>query len=94
MIRMAASSAHEVTQSTTPGQRLRSLLEPSKSIIVAPGVYDGFSARIALELGFQCLYMVGGGTECKLPTLTNAVTRQVLAHVPPNLVSPISVLLP
>lgn len=27
-------------------------------IIVAPGVYDGFSARIALETGFDTIYMV------------------------------------
>lgn len=27
-------------------------------MIVCPGVYDGFSARIALEVGFDALYMV------------------------------------
>ena len=37
--------------------RLRQLLS-EKDIIIAPGVYDGFSARIALEVGFDCLYMV------------------------------------
>lgn len=26
--------------------------------ILAPGVYDGFSARVALEVGFDALYMV------------------------------------
>jgi 2-methylisocitrate lyase-like PEP mutase family enzyme len=26
--------------------------------ILAPGVYDGFSARIALQVGFDALYMV------------------------------------
>lgn len=26
--------------------------------MLAPGVYDGFSARIALEVGFNVLYMV------------------------------------
>lgn len=41
----------------TPGRRLRTLLE-RQEILVAPGVYDGFSARIALEVGFDCLYMV------------------------------------
>ncbi|OAP60579.1 hypothetical protein AYL99_05581 [Fonsecaea erecta] len=47
----------------TPGKRLRQLLEKSEdSIIVVPGVYDGFSARIALEVGFDCLYMTGAGT--------------------------------
>lgn len=37
---------------------LRQLLADEKKIIVAPGVYDGFSARIALEVGFDAIYMV------------------------------------
>lgn len=37
--------------------RLRQLLARG-DIVIAPGVYDGFSARIALEVGFDCLYMV------------------------------------
>ncbi|KAL2846325.1 Pyruvate/Phosphoenolpyruvate kinase-like domain-containing protein [Aspergillus pseudodeflectus] len=41
--------------------RLRQLLA-EKDMIVAPGVYDGFSARIALDVGFDCLYMTGAGT--------------------------------
>jgi 2-methylisocitrate lyase-like PEP mutase family enzyme len=41
-----------------PGKHLRQLLEDNRGIIVAPGVYDGFSARIALEVGFDCIYMV------------------------------------
>ncbi|KAL5583884.1 hypothetical protein FOVSG1_015235 [Fusarium oxysporum f. sp. vasinfectum] len=42
--------------------RLRQLIAESKDIIVAPGVYDGFSARIALGVGFDCIYMTGAGT--------------------------------
>jgi len=49
-------------QPLTPGGRLRQLLAKRADIIVAPGVYDGFSARIALEVGFDCLYMTGAGT--------------------------------
>ena len=30
--------------------------------VVAPGVYDGLSARLALAQGFKCLYMTGAGT--------------------------------
>jgi 2-methylisocitrate lyase-like PEP mutase family enzyme len=45
-------------RTNTPGGRLRRLLSQRENIIVAPGVYDGFSARIALEVGFDCLYMV------------------------------------
>lgn len=33
------------------------LSDPSKTV-VAPGVYDGISTRIALAQGFDCLYMV------------------------------------
>ncbi|MBE3043917.1 hypothetical protein IMZ48_15350 [Candidatus Bathyarchaeota archaeon] len=37
--------------------KLRRALD-GDDIIVAPGVYDGFSARIALEVGFNAIYMV------------------------------------
>lgn len=42
--------------------RLRQLIKKSPRIIVCPGVYDGLSARIALEVGFQAMYMTGAGT--------------------------------
>ncbi|KAJ1561390.1 hypothetical protein HK405_004048 [Cladochytrium tenue] len=55
----------------TAAAKLRKRLETppngaSTDIVVAPGVYDGFSARIALQVGFDCLYMfeengLGGG---------------------------------
>ncbi|KAK7531452.1 putative carboxyphosphonoenolpyruvate phosphonomutase [Phyllosticta citribraziliensis] len=41
---------------------LRQTLEQSKDVIIAPGVYDGFSARIAHSVGFNALYMTGAGT--------------------------------
>lgn len=34
------------------------MLTETDELIVMPGVYDGFSARIALEVGFDGLYMV------------------------------------
>lgn len=37
--------------------KLRALLK-EEEIIVCPGVYDGFTARITLAEGFNCLYMV------------------------------------
>ncbi|KAH7100576.1 2,3-Dimethylmalate lyase [Auriculariales sp. MPI-PUGE-AT-0066] len=43
-------------------KKLRQRLEQTQELIVAPGVYDGFSARIALQVGFECLYMTGAGT--------------------------------
>ncbi|OBT88108.1 hypothetical protein VE02_03546 [Pseudogymnoascus sp. 03VT05] len=46
-----------------PGStRLRKLIATNAKIIVCPGVYDGLSARIALSLGFEGLYMTGAGT--------------------------------
>jgi len=34
----------------------------SKDLLVAPGVFDGISARIADQIGFEALYMTGYGT--------------------------------
>lgn len=38
--------------------KLRRMLKDTKDLIVCPGVYDGLSARIAMEVGFKALYMV------------------------------------
>ncbi|KAG5720766.1 Carboxyvinyl-carboxyphosphonate phosphorylmutase, partial [Termitomyces sp. T112] len=38
----------------------------SGGIIVAPGVYDGISARLALEAGFETLYMSGAATTASM----------------------------
>jgi hypothetical protein len=42
----------------SPATRLRHNLENGAGLIVCPGVYDGLSARIALDVGFDALYMV------------------------------------
>jgi len=39
-------------------KRLRQMLSDPKTTVVAPGVYDGITARLALREGFDCLYMV------------------------------------
>ena len=41
--------------------RLRQMLN-APGIIVAPGAYDGFSARLIEAAGFQAVYMTGAGT--------------------------------
>ncbi|TKY85080.1 hypothetical protein EX895_006160 [Sporisorium graminicola] len=51
----ATSTAH------TPAARLRELLA-GPSIVVAPGVFDGISARTALKAGHKALYQTGAGT--------------------------------
>jgi 2-methylisocitrate lyase-like PEP mutase family enzyme len=47
-----------------PGTRLRTAL--SKGLVVAPGVYDMLSARIADGMGFEALYMTGYGVSASL----------------------------
>jgi 2-methylisocitrate lyase-like PEP mutase family enzyme len=48
-------------QPQSSAARLRKLLTEKKTIL-CPGVYDGLTARIALNEGFDCLYMTGAGT--------------------------------
>ena len=48
--------------SDSAASRLRAMLAESNKIVVAPGVYDGISARLALNAGFDALYMTGAGT--------------------------------
>lgn len=38
--------------------KLRRMLNETEDLIICPGVYDGLSARIAMDLGFNALYMV------------------------------------
>lgn len=42
----------------TGAKKLRHLIENTDELVVCPGVYDGLSARTAIELGFKSLYMV------------------------------------
>ena len=46
--------------------KLKWLLEETSELLVCPGVYDGFSARIALDVGFKALYMVSTCRPCQL----------------------------
>ena len=39
-------------------KKLRKMLLETDELIVCPGVYDGLSARTAIELGFNAMYMV------------------------------------
>jgi methylisocitrate lyase len=42
--------------------RLRYMIKDLGHTLVCPGVYDGLSARIALSVGFEGMYMTGAGT--------------------------------
>lgn len=45
----------------TRARTLRNMME-APGIIVAPGIYDGISARLVEAAGYSCAYMTGGGT--------------------------------
>ena len=53
-------------------KRLRKLLKKD-NILVIPGAYDAISARMVEKLGFDAVYMTGGGavsyTHLTLPTI-------------------------
>lgn len=57
-----SDQASPVTPRVHASSKLRQMLATTAGIIVAPGVYDGLSARIALQVGFDCIYMTGAGT--------------------------------
>src|SRR5579872_3762564 len=73
-----------------PREALRQALE-KPGIIVAPGAYDGFSARLVEQAGFPAVYLTGNGMsgsvlgqpDVGLMTLTEvaAVARNVAACV-------------
>lgn len=62
---MALSSSAAVIPQGSAATKLRQFLETQKSCLTCPGVYDGFSARIALSVGFDCLYMVNVTCPCR-----------------------------
>ncbi|KAK1465970.1 hypothetical protein CMEL01_11962 [Colletotrichum melonis] len=72
--------------SSTPvsaATKLRQRLSETDDLILLPGVYDGFSARIALEVGFDGLYMTGAGTSASklgLPDLGFATLDGMRSH--------------
>lgn len=56
-----ALQQHPIPQKSTfvpASTRLQKMIKETDKLIVCPGVYDGLSARIAHEVGFDALYMV------------------------------------
>jgi 2-methylisocitrate lyase-like PEP mutase family enzyme len=47
------------------GRKLRTLMGTGE-LTVAPGAYDGLTARLIRQADFNCVYMTGGGTSCGL----------------------------
>ena len=50
---------------TTARQRLRARLT-SGPLLVAPGIYDAFGARLVEQAGFEAVYMTGNGVSASL----------------------------
>ena len=49
--------------STSKGRQLRDLIAAQK-MVIAPGAYDGLTARLVADAEFSCVYMTGAGTSC------------------------------
>jgi methylisocitrate lyase len=52
---------HDTSASFLPvsgSTKLRRMLHETNELIVCPGVYDGLSARVAMQLDFKAMYMV------------------------------------
>ncbi|MBI4279574.1 MAG: isocitrate lyase/PEP mutase family protein [Armatimonadetes bacterium] len=66
----------------TPARRLRERLRSPK-ILVAPGVFDGLSARVAAAAGFEAIYASGGAIarSAGVPDLGLLSLTEVLARV-------------
>ncbi len=45
------------------GKQLRDLMQ-SDGMVVAPGAYDGLTAKLIAQAEFSAVYMTGGGTSC------------------------------
>jgi hypothetical protein len=84
-----ASNGHNV--SVSAATKLRRMIEDPQGFVVGPGVYDGLSARIALESGFDVLYMVWSppapdedGHGIFMLTLTIYTDRSWHSSIPPR----------
>ncbi|KAH8699102.1 Pyruvate/Phosphoenolpyruvate kinase-like domain-containing protein [Talaromyces proteolyticus] len=79
-----------VTQEQLPHQqrlsaaaRLRAALAEKSKTIICPGIYDGITARLALNEGFEYLYMTGAGTAATrlgLPDLGMTTMNDMVAN--------------
>ena len=58
MAATATNGSSVVASSVSAAAKLRLDLANPDKIIVCPGVFDGFSARMALNAGFDAMYMV------------------------------------
>ncbi|MFT5172641.1 MAG: 2-methylisocitrate lyase-like PEP mutase family enzyme [Gammaproteobacteria bacterium] len=45
------------------GRQLKALMA-KEDLVIAPGAYDGLTAKLIRQADFSCVYMTGGGTSC------------------------------
>lgn len=55
----------DTTMKVSPRQRLRARLA-NGPLIVAPGIYDAYGARLVEQAGFEAVYMTGNGVSASL----------------------------
>jgi hypothetical protein len=48
----------QVSEPMSGAKKLRKMIFETNELIICPGVYDGLSARTAIDVGFNALYMV------------------------------------
>ncbi|KAJ4376138.1 hypothetical protein N0V83_001419 [Neocucurbitaria cava] len=91
---MGSTSASNGERRLTAVEKLRSMLADPDKFIACPGVYDGFTARIALGEGVDCLYMTGAGTtmsrlgmaDMGIATLNDMLTNaSMIANIDPSI---------
>ena len=74
--------------SNNAAQRLRTMLG-KKQLTMAPGAYDGISARLVEQAGFEALYITGAGvasTRLGMPDI-GLITMSEMADVAKNIVN-------
>ena len=50
-----------MTLGSSKGRLLKTLMD-QQGMVIAPGAYDGLTARLVAQAGFGCVYMTGAGT--------------------------------
>jgi 2-methylisocitrate lyase-like PEP mutase family enzyme len=68
---MGSVSESNGEKKVTAVQKLRNMLADPERFIACPGVYDGFTAQIALREGVDCLYMVSPDSSSQTPPPNN-----------------------
>ncbi|KAK4973946.1 hypothetical protein LTR28_011193 [Elasticomyces elasticus] len=62
-LRIQCGAQNEINDEYAPAStRLRHMIKDLDHILVCPGVYDDLSARLALQTGFEAMYMTCAGT--------------------------------